>query len=697
MDSVYKEKYGILKTALEAISSFSGEHANEIDLISILNLESSKLIPCRISSLFVLQQDTFEFKLSGKYSSIKTLEANKIFDDLLNNGIVAKVLMNNKAISTEISSFETAYLFPLKSNNTIYAIQLIICAHKSVFHEDELWMLALVNSIFTSKYFLIINEKKAADKTSSNSELLDQITLLQKGAKSLHTIIDSIHEGIFIVDKRNNLIQDVNQTALKLLSVDKEALLGKNKDEYFLFFDTNIFKDEIITKEEALLINSKGDPISIIHSITEIKIGEYDYQIVSFLDISERKLMEERVQQSRFELEFMVEDRTRELLETNKELESQIEVREKAQQENLKMILAIQQSESLIFITDLNGTIEFANDALCSKTGYEQNELIGSNPSIFKSGDLSKKDYENLWQTISSGNTFVLEFRNRKKNGEYYWITANVSPIKDKTGKIIKYLAVQEDITERKLYEKQLLLAMENVEKAEKAKSSLLANMSHEFKTPLISILGFSELLESELDNDELKEMIFAIKSGGKRLLNSLESVLTLSHLESSDFTYKMREVNLIPLVNKSVLQFKPEAEKKSIDFTFDNSLEEIFISTEENLLVQTLNHLLDNAIKFTKKGSITVTLDYVIEKGLNYVLVKIQDTGIGIAEENQKLIFEAFKQASEGYNRNYEGFGLGLTIAQKTMNLMKGKITVNSTLSEGSTFTVWIPFSLIK
>ncbi len=106
---------------------------------------------------------------------------------------------------------------------------------------------------------------------------------------------------------------------------------------------------------------------------------------------------------------------------------------------------------------------------------------------------------------------------------------------------------------------------------------------------------------------------------------------------------------------------------------------------------------MVDNAIKYTNKGGVKITLDYKIEDNINYILISVHDSGIGIAEEDQQMIFDAFRQASEGYNRNYEGFGLGLTIAQKTIQLMNGRITVESTPNAGSVFTIWLPFKTIK
>lgn len=697
MHSGYKEKYDSLASVLDYLQQLQESETNANELITRLNAECCKILKCRVSSFFLLNQSTFEFELAGSYTTVKTLEAQRIFDELLETGALPEILANGNNVTRQISAYETAHLVALKNGGMVFALLLLIGDSGFELNDESTSLILSLTGIFALKYFSLNGNKETTRDTKDNSELLNQINNLRQGAEDLHKIIDSIHEGVFLVDKSSKQIHDANLTAVNLVKVTKENLIGRNKDDFFLFFDNSVFQDEIITKEEALLISSEGDSIPIIHTFSDIMLGDYEYQIISFLDISERKMMEDRIQQSRFELEFQVEERTRELVIINDELQEQILEREKAQKENLKLILAIQQSESLIMITDLEGKIEYANPALCKKSGYSIQELLGSNPRIFKSGDLIVGDYEFLWSTLRSGDSCSMEFRNRKKNGDLYWVNSRVSPVKDDAGKIIKYLAVQEDITDKKTYEEELLFAKAKVEKAEKAKSSLLANMSHEFRTPLISILGFSELLEYDLTEKDQLEMVHAIKSGGKRLLNSLESILLLSHLESSHLNFKMKKINIIPLIHNSIELFASEARGKSLELKFETSLEEILVTTEDKYFTQTLNHLIDNAIKYTLSGEIKVTLDYTIEGSRDYILVSVHDTGIGIAKEDQEIIFEAFRQASEGYNRNYEGFGLGLTVAQKTIHLMDGKITVKSTPKVGSIFTIWLPFSSIK
>ena len=693
MSENYKEKYGSLNSVLRFLQPGSSVPMNANDLISQLNAECSKLTNCRVSSFFLLNQTTFEFVLTGTYSSLSSFEARKVFGDLIEAGFISETLKSGKSAQKQISFYEVAYLIPIKSNEMVFSFLLLIIDKKITLSEETQLVLSALTSIFTLKYFqLSVGNKNTSKESKGKTELIEQINNLKQGTEDLHKIIDSIHEGIFLIDKSSNLIQDANQTAVNLICTPKENLIGKERDDFFLFFDNNVFKDEIITKEEALLITAEGNAVPIIYATSDILIDKYEYQIISFLDISERKMMEDKIQQSRFELEHRVEERTKELGKINYELKNEILEREKAQQENLKLLLAVQQTNSLITITDLEARIEYANEAICAKTGYTFAELLGKTPAIFKAKGLDGENYKASYNAIRSGEQWTGEHMMKKKNGELVWVYAHISPIKNPAGKIINYLGVQEDITERKLAEEQLLQAKAKVERAEKAKSSLLANMSHEFRTPLISILGFSELLEFELTEKEQIEMIHAVQSGGKRLLNSLENILLLSHLESSNLKFVMKKIDVVSLIQNSVALYSPETKKKSLKLEFYSAEKEILILSEEKYLSLIINNLLDNAIKFTTSGGIKITTDYALENNIQYALISVHDTGIGIAAEDQSFIFEAFRQASEGYNRNYEGFGLGLTIAQKTIHIMNGKITVQSTVNAGSVFTIWLP-----
>lgn len=232
-------------------------------------------------------------------------------------------------------------------------------------------------------------------------------------------------------------------------------------------------------------------------------------------------------------------------------------------------------------------------------------------------------------------------------------------------------------------------------EESDKLKSTMLANMSHEFRTPLIGILGFSQFLINELQNPEHIEMITDISISGKRLLNTLDGVLYLSQLETISSTLKLVKSDISFQLREVVLPFVLKAKERGLILTLEINSFDLYSKIDKDLFNKSIGNLIDNAIKYTPEGTIEVVLNSAIKDNSEFVEISIRDTGIGVDEKDQKIIFEAFRQASEGYSRNYEGCGLGLTLAHKMIELMHGEIILISEPNKGSTFTILLPKSI--
>ncbi len=362
-----------------------------------------------------------------------------------------------------------------------------------------------------------------------------------------------------------------------------------------------------------------------------------------------------------------------------------------------KLSRAVAQSPAAIIITNVNGEIEYTNPKFVEVTGYTLAEVLGLNPKILKSGEQSREFYKDLWDTINSGNEWRGEFHNKKKSGELYWELTSISPIKDEKGEITHFLAVKEDITNRKKIESELIKSKEIAEEANKLKSSLLANMSHEFRTPLNGILGFAQLLRDEVTDSSQMDMVEKITRSGKRLMSTLNSVLTLTELENNNYLITKIEIDIVFFCQQIKTLFERAAHAKKLSIATYISNAELWIKTDETLLTKIISCLVENSIKYTSEGEIGIYLDVIKEKNrIEKLQIKIRDTGIGINEEQQNLIFKEFKQLSEGFRRDYEGLGLGLSLASRMATLIGGKISVNSSLGKGSTFTLTIPVNEI-
>ncbi len=238
----------------------------------------------------------------------------------------------------------------------------------------------------------------------------------------------------------------------------------------------------------------------------------------------------------------------------------------------------------------------------------------------------------------------------------------------------------------------ELISAKEKAEEMNKLKSIFLANMSHELRTPLISVLGFAELLQLELTNAEQLELVDQILEGGRRLNLTLNSILEWSKLESEKLSLKLSPSNLAAEIQKNIAIYLPMAKAKQLFIRSEFSDTNLIASIDAGLFDKALFQLIHNAIKFTAKGGVFISLNQIKKEEVIWAVIQVKDTGIGIPKENLDKIFVEFRQSSEGLSRSHEGSGLGLSIAKKMIELMNGKIEIESEVGKGSTFSIWLP-----
>lgn len=278
----------------------------------------------------------------------------------------------------------------------------------------------------------------------------------------------------------------------------------------------------------------------------------------------------------------------------------------------------------------------------------------------------------------------ALEYRIRRKDGTERWLFDQRYIVPgDENGEAMTG-GILSDISDKKIAEQELITAKTSAEESSRLKSALLQNMSHEFRTPMNGILGFSEILANELDEPGSKMMSQHILTSGKRLQQTLDSIMLFAQLESG-IPLKMVPVDVRTMVNSITECLGEPIHRKGLFLKVDIS-EPFTLSSDENLLKRTLFNLIENAVKFTTQGGITISGKALFS---GEVEIRVSDTGIGIAPEKQSIIFEEFRQAEEGYNRPYEGSGLGLAIVRKTINALGGKISLISETGRGSEFII--------
>ena len=248
------------------------------------------------------------------------------------------------------------------------------------------------------------------------------------------------------------------------------------------------------------------------------------------------------------------------------------------------------------------------------------------------------------------------------------------------------------DISRRIEIETELIEAKERAEKSDRLKSAFLANMSHEIRTPMNGILGFTELLqEPNLKRDDISDYIQIIHISGKRILNTINNIVDISKIESGLIQVNISETNINEKMDFIYNFFQPEVEFKGLQIFLKNSLttKESIIKTDDEKIYGILTNLIKNAIKFTFEGSI----NFGYKKKGEFLEFYVKDTGIGIPENQKDLIFERFRQGSESLTRDYEGSGLGLSISKSYVEMLGGKIWVESQECNGSTFYFTIPY----
>lgn len=408
-----------------------------------------------------------------------------------------------------------------------------------------------------------------------------------------------------------------------------------------------------------------------------------------------------------------------------------VDITERKQTENelIKLSEAVKQSPASIVITDLDGKIQYINNTFTKVTGYLYSEVIGKTPRILKSGHTSQEEYEELWAKIHSGSNWQGEFLNKKKNGELYWEEVIITPIKDKKGNIINFLAIKEDITKRKKIENELEMHRENLqelvnikteelnwtndqlkeeikkqkeaeEKIQLAlvkekelsdlKSQFISITSHEFRTPLTVIFSSVEIMERygpQWDVEKFNQQIERIKKSVKFLTNLLEDVLIISREESGSDKFEPTKINLEDTCN-NILEDIDLLKTPNHKINFEYKFKESKILLDEKLFKFIINNLLSNAVKYSPEGGEIVFRLWAEDKEL---LIEISDEGIGIPESDRLHLFEPFHRGSNV--SDIRGTGLGMSIIKRSVDLHKGQIALANNSGKGTKFKIRLPF----
>ena len=374
---------------------------------------------------------------------------------------------------------------------------------------------------------------------------------------------------------------------------------------------------------------------------------------------------------------------------------------------------AVEQSTVCIVITDHKGAITYVNPHCLTVTGFSEDEMLGQNPRMMQSGLTPPGVYQDLWRTVLSGHRWEGELQNRKKNGELMWVSVKISPIIDIYGRITHFVAVQEDITERKAREVELRRLNEELElrveertvelrnvntalqRAAHAKDEFLASMSHELRTPLAGILGLTEGMEQDLYGPVTEPQLQAlgeVRTSGEHLMGLINDILDVAKAEAGLMQPNFDFLIVNEVCQASLNLIRGMAQKKHLRVSFSITPAALDMEADERRLKQMLVNLLSNAVKFTLEDG-RIGLDVTADEEAHVVRFCVWDSGIGIAEKDIPRLFHAFAQLDSGPNREYPGTGLGLALVRNMVELHGGSISVTSQLGLGSQFMVTLPW----
>ncbi len=381
------------------------------------------------------------------------------------------------------------------------------------------------------------------------------------------------------------------------------------------------------------------------------------------------------------------------LTRTSEDLKNALQKQEN-QSELLKMLLDT--IPALVYFKDSALRYQMVNKAFLEFSGLPREEILGKTLTQVFKHYLQNGEYQNLEKLVIEKGRFFYNIEEQvEQNNKKIWVHTNIAPVRNKEGEIIGLIGISWDISNQKNYELQLKKARDQAEEGIRVKDRFLTNMSHEIRTPLNGILGMAEILSQTPLEQKQRDYLSSLLKSARHLVGLIEDVFEFSAIEAGKYKPEQGRFNLYELLNEVTASFKNEASGKGISFEVNISREiPAYFSGDHRALQIILRNLLSNAIKFTHQGTVKlkVTSEKTDKSGQLNLRFEVQDTGIGIRENQMNRIFDSFSQVDTSTTKIYQGTGLGLAISERLVHMLKGEIGVESNEDGGSLFWFVIP-----
>jgi len=487
----------------------------------------------------------------------------------------------------------------------------------------------------------------------------------------LENLFENSPEAI-VVTANDGIVERINREFVRLFGFTKEEAIGTPIDELIA---AGKHLSEANKKTQSI---AQGERISA-ETVRQKKNGE-------------------EIQVSILGAPIYVEGKQRGVYGIYRDISDRVKAQEALRDSKAQLQYVLNNTKDIIFQVDLKGHFIFANKAAEGMTGYNLDELMQMSFYALVDPVYHKLIEDRVAQRIAKeAISDSFKFKILKKDGTQIWVELTTSPIIRKNS-VVGIQGVARDISQRIKFEEELKAAKNKAEDADHLKSAFLANMSHEIRTPMNAILGFSRLLNNpSVTKEQQNEYIEIINSRGNQLLQIINDIIDLSKIDANQITIQKEEINLNAFLGEIYANFSQKFREKAgdkITLTLEKELDDkkAVVKLDRTRMEQVFSYLLHNALKYTEKGE--VRLGYYLNK--EQLVFYVGDTGVGIPEHKQEVVFERFRQSDDSKTREYGGTGLGLSISKGLIELMGGAIWLDSNLGEGTIFYFTLPFEPI-
>ncbi|MDI3323141.1 PAS domain S-box protein [Pontibacterium granulatum] len=497
----------------------------------------------------------------------------------------------------------------------------------------------------------------------------------------LQSVVSTASDGIVLIDQRG-VIMSVNSAVTETFGYSREELIGQNvrmlmptghreRHDGYISSYLETGEKQIIGKGRETEGQAKdGRIIPVLLTVNAFDLGGEVYFSGFLKDITDLKRTEMALKETSAELGLMA--------------------------------LVAEKTDNAVIVADLQGRIVWCNPGFTSITGYELDEVRGQRPGDFLQGEgTDKHAVHKISEALRNGERIETELLNYSKSGEPYWVNLEITPVFDEHGEIQRFIALESNITVQKEINFALKKAKDEADQANRAKSTFLATMSHEIRTPLNGIVATMDLLNHDGSlQDEQRKLVQTACDSSVTLMHIIDDILDFSKIEAGRVEIDNQPFNIEHMLEQVGDSLASFADQKGVELLIfcEPSLGQVAGDIVQ--LKQVLFNLVGNAIKFSqdnddRQGRVLVTI-MPATNGSADIVIKVIDNGIGMSKQTQAKLFAPFVQGESNTTRRFGGTGLGLVITQRLLNLMGGRITLESEEGVGSTFTVTLPLERI-